>query len=91
MTLNDIKDKVPSSIKLIPDEDTNSIDVLVDGFYTGYLYVTPEEVYFKTYWSRISNLDDCIRVDKFLSHFTYDLIISIRCSRQSYQIYRLIK
>ena len=91
MTLDDIKDKVPSSVKLIPDDDTNSIDVIVNGIYTGYLYVTPEEVYFKTFWSRISNPDDYIRLTKFLSYFKYDLLITIRWSRQSYRIYRLIK
>lgn len=91
MTLDDIKDKVPSSVKLIPDDDTNSIDVIVDGIYTGYIYIIPEEVYFKTLWSRISNPDDYARLTKFLSYFKYDLLITIRWSRQSYKIYRLIK
>lgn len=91
MTLDDIKDRVPSSIKLIPDDDTNSIDVIVDNTYTGYLYVTPKEVYLKTFWYRVSNPDDYIRLTKFLSYFKYDLLITLRWSRQIYRIYRLIE
>ena len=92
MTLDDIKDKVPSSIKLVPDdEDTNSIDILVAGSYTGYLYITPEGTYFRTYWYRSSNPDDSARITRFLSYFKYDLLISCKWSRQSYRIYRLIK
>lgn len=90
MTLNDIKDKVPSSIRLIPDDDTNNIDIIVDGVYTGYMYITPEGVYFRTLWGR-ANSDDYIRISKFLSYFEYDLLFTIRYHTQDYQIYRLFE
>lgn len=88
MTIDDIKDKVPSSIRLIPDDVTNSIDTIVDGVYTGYLYITPEGVYFRTLWGK-TNCDDYIRVSKFLSYFEYDLLFTIRYRMQDYLIYRL--
>lgn len=93
MTLDNIKDKVPSSIKLVPDEDTDSIDVIVDGFYAGYLNITSEGVYYKTFWGRTTsiNCDDYIRTSKFLSYLRYDLLITLRCSNHMYQIYRLIE
>lgn len=90
MTLNDIKDKVPSSIRLIPDDDTNNIDIIVDGAYTGYMYITPEGVYFRTLWGR-ANSDDYIRISKFLSYFEYDLLVTLRSFNQEYQIYRLFE
>ena len=89
MTLDDIKDKVPSSIRLIPDDDADSIDVIIDGTYTGYLYITPDGVYFRTLWGSVSNSDDYIRISKFLSYFKYDLLFTIRYHTQDYRIYRL--
>ena len=91
MTLDDIKDKVPSSIRLIPDDDADSIDVIVYGTYTGYLYITPDGVYFRTLWTSISNSDDYPRISKFLSYFKYDLLITVGYHRHFYQIFRLIK
>ena len=87
MTLDDIKDKVPSSIRLIPDYDTNNTDIIVDGVYTGYMYITPEGVYFRT-WDR-TNYDDDYRIGKFLSYFEFDLLFTIRHRMQDYRIYRL--
>lgn len=90
MTLDDIKDKVPSSVRLIPDDDTNSTDVIVDGTYVGFMYITPEGVYLRTYLG-MANCDDYIKLSKFLSYFKYDLLISCKWSRHSYRIYRLSK
>lgn len=90
MTLDEIKDRVPSSVKLIPDDDTNSIDVIVDHIYSGYLYVSPEGVYFKT-WMRLINWDDYHRVNSFLKRFKFELLINIRANMSDYQIYRLIE
>lgn len=90
MTIDNIKDKVPSSIKLIPDEDTDSIDVIVDSTYTGFLYITPEGVYFKT-WMRLINWDDYHSVNSFLKHFKFELLINTRSNMSEYQIYRLIE
>lgn len=90
MTIDDIKDKVPSSIKLIPDFTLNNIDVIVNGIYTGYLCITPEGVYFKT-WLRLTNQDDYCRLNSFLKHFEFELLICIRTNMSDYQIYRLIE
>lgn len=90
MTIDDIKDRVPSSIKLIHDYALNNLDVIVDGTYTGYLYVSPEGVYFKT-WMRLTNWDDYHRVNSFLKRFKFELLINIRANMSDYQIYRLIE
>lgn len=91
MTLDEIKDRVPSSIKIVPDDEINSLDVTVDGFYTGYIDITPDGVYFRTYWSNVSNPDNYIRINKFLSYFKYKLLITVRYYIQDYRIYRIIK
>lgn len=90
MTLDDVKDRVPSSVTIMPDEDDDSIAVLVNGTYTGYLYVTPEGVYFET-WLRLTNQDDYYRVNSFLKRFEFELLICTRTNVSNYQIYRLIK
>lgn len=90
MTIDDIEDKVPSSIKLISDDDTNSIDIIIDGVYSGWLYDTPEGVYFKT-WLRLTNQDDYYRLNSFLKRFKFELLINLRSSMSDYQIYRLIE
>ena len=91
MTIDDIKDKVPSSIKLIPDFTLNDLDVIVDGTYTGYLYITSEGVYFKTLWTQQRNWDDYSRVNSFLKRFKFELLISIQSNMSKYWIYRLIE
>ena len=90
MTLDDIKDRVPSNIKLISDNDTSSIDVIIDGVYSGWLYDTPEGMYYQT-WLRLTNWDDYLRVNSFLKRFEFELLINIRSSMSDYQIYRLIE
>lgn len=90
MTIDDIKDKVPSSIKLIPDDDTNNIDIIIDGVYSGWLYDTPEGVYYQT-WLRLINWDDYHRINSFLKRFEFELLINIRSSMSDYRIYRLIE
>ena len=90
MTIDDIKDRVPSSIRLIPDDDTNSIDIIIDGVYSGWLYDTPEGVYYQT-WLRLTNWDDHHRVNSFLKRFKFELLINIRSSMSDYHIYRLIE
>lgn len=90
MTIDDIKDRVPSSIKLIPDDDTNSIDVIVDGVCTGYLYITLEGMYYQT-WLRLTNWDDYHRVNSFLKRFRFELLINVRANISDYRIYRLIE
>lgn len=90
MTLDDIKDKVPSSIKLIPDDDTNSTDIIIDSVYSGWLYDTPEGMYYQT-WLRLTNWDDYLRVNSFLKRFEFELLINIRSSMSDYRIYRLIE
>lgn len=95
MTIDDIKDKVPSSITLVPDEDSDSIDVLVNGVYTGFLYDTPEGMYFKTLWYHLNAWDDYANEYRFVSRFKYDLLITSGDCRYNCKyicrIYRLIK
>ena len=90
MTIDDIKDRVPSSIRLIPDNDTNSIDIIIDGVYSGWLYDTPEGMYFKT-WVRLTNWDDYHRINSFLKRFKFELLINVRANISDYRIYRLIE
>ena len=90
MTLDDIKDRVPSSIKLISDDDTSNTDIIIDGVYSGWLYDTPEGMYYQT-WLRLSNWDDYLRINSFLKRFKFELLINIRSSMSDYQIYRLIE
>lgn len=93
MTLDDIKDKVPSNVTVqtYEDEDDDSIDVLVNNTYTGYLYDTPEGMYFKTLWIEPKNWDDLANVKTFLSRFKYVLLFTFRYHRYTQRIYRLIK
>lgn len=90
MTIDDIKDRVPSSIKLISDDDTNSTDVIIDGVYSGWLYDIPEGIYYQT-WIRLTNWDDYLRINSFLKRFEFELLINTRSSMSDSRIYRLIE
>lgn len=87
MTLDDVKDRVPSSITIMPPRG-GVIDIMLDGFYVGFLYDTPEGIYVKTW---IPNWDDCSRLNVFLSYFKFELLFNIRLPRSEYQVYRLIE
>lgn len=91
MTLDDVKDKVPSNVTVQTYEDDDSIDILVNKVYTGYLYDTPEGMYFKTLWTEPKNWDDLANIKTFLFRFKYDLLLTYRYHRYTYRIYRLIK
>lgn len=93
MTLDDVKDKVPSNVTVqtYEDEDDDSIDILVNNVYTGYLYDTSEGMYFKTLWIEPKNWDDLANVKTFLFRFKYILLLTFRYHRYTQRIYRLIK
>lgn len=87
MTLDEVIDKVPSSITIMPSRG-GVIDIMLDGFYVGFLYDTSEGIYVKTW---IPTWDDCSRLNVFLSHFKFELLFNIRLPRSEYQVYRLIE
>lgn len=91
MTLDDIKDRVPLNVTIQTYEDDDSIDILVNGTYTGYLYSTSEGMYFKTIWVHSKNWDDCANIKTFLFRFKYDLLITLRYGGYDCRIYRLIE
>lgn len=87
MTLDEIRTRVPSSIKIMPPRG-GVIDIMLDGFYVGFLYDTPEGMYVKTW---IPNWDDCSRLSIFLSHFNFELLFTIKKPKSAYRVYRLIE
>lgn len=93
MTINDIKDRVPSNVSIRFDEDCDNFDISVNGVYIGYLYDTPEGIYFKTLWTISEGWDAYANIKTFLSCFTYDLLITFRDPNYNYKqhICRLIK
>lgn len=90
MTLDDIKDRVPSNVTIQTFEDDINTDVIIDGAYSGWLYDTSEGMYYQT-WLRLTNWDDYLRVNSFLKRFKFELLINIRANISEYRIYRLIK
>lgn len=87
MTLDEVKDRVPSSITIMSPRK-GVIDIMLDGFYVGFLYDTPEGIYVKTW---IPTWDDCSRLNVFLSYFKSELLFNIKLTRSTYQVYRLIE
>lgn len=86
MTLDEVKDRVPSNVTIFRNIVGN--DVLVDGFCAGFLHDTPEGMYFRTW---IPNWDDCSRLSIFLSHFNFELLFTIKKPKSAYRVYRLIE
>lgn len=87
MTLDEIKNRVPSSITIMPPRG-GVIDIMLDGFYVGFLYDTSEGIYVKTW---IPTWDDCSKLNVFLSYFKFELLFNIRLPRSEYRVYRLIE
>lgn len=88
MTLHEIDNELPLSIRFIYDKE-DIAGVIVHDTYMGMVYNTDEGLFYNSQNYRDSS-DDNIRKSTFLSYFNYKLLLSVRYRGVDiYELYKL--